>query len=89
GLAGFFAVAGTYGLCYQGFSGGLGWAGIAVSLLARNSFLALFPAALFYAALKAGIDQTLLSSTLGFEASFLIQALILIIAAVRFRPCPS
>ncbi|MDR2097756.1 MAG: ABC transporter permease, partial [Spirochaetaceae bacterium] len=40
GLAGFFAVAGTYGLCYQGFSGGLGWAGIAVSLLARNSFLA-------------------------------------------------
>jgi simple sugar transport system permease protein len=85
GLSGFFAVAGTYGLCYQGFSGGLGWAGLAVALLARARFLALIPAALFYAALKSGIDQTLLSSALSFEASYLIQALILISASVRFR----
>ncbi|MDR1257356.1 MAG: ABC transporter permease, partial [Spirochaetaceae bacterium] len=59
GLCGFFAVAGSYGLCYQGFSGGLGWAGIACALIARNRFPALIPAALFYAALKSGIDQTL------------------------------
>ncbi|MDR0685721.1 MAG: ABC transporter permease, partial [Spirochaetaceae bacterium] len=51
GLAGFFAVAGTYGLCYQGFSGGLGWAGLSVALLARSRFLAIIPASLFYAAL--------------------------------------
>jgi simple sugar transport system permease protein len=83
GLSGFFAVAGTYGLCYQGFSGGLGWAGIACALIARNRFPALIPAALFYAALKSGIDQTLLSSVMSFEATHLLQSLILIAAAVK------
>ncbi|MDR1148479.1 MAG: ABC transporter permease [Spirochaetaceae bacterium] len=85
GLCGFFAVAGTYGLCYQGFSGGLGWAGIAVALIARNRFLALIPAALFYAALKSGIDQILLSSMMSLNAAYIIQAVILIIAAVKFK----
>ncbi|MDR2659768.1 MAG: ABC transporter permease [Spirochaetaceae bacterium] len=84
GLCGFFAVAGTYGLCYQGFSGGLGWAGISVALIARNRFLVLIPASLFYAALKSGIEQILLSSVMSFEASYLIQAVILISAAVKF-----
>jgi simple sugar transport system permease protein len=83
GLCGFFAVAGTYGLCYQGFSGGLGWAGIAVSLIARNRFLALIPASLFYAALKSGIDRTLLSSVMSLEAAYIAQAVILTAAAVR------
>jgi simple sugar transport system permease protein len=83
GLCGFFAVAGTYGLCYQGFSGGLGWAGIAVALIARNRFLALIPAALFYAALKSGIDQTLLSSVMSLKTSYIIQAVILTAAAVK------
>ena len=68
GLAGFFAVAGTYGLCYQSFRGGLGWAGLSVALLARSRFLAIIPASLFYAALKAGLDQTLFSSAVSFEA---------------------
>jgi simple sugar transport system permease protein len=83
GLCGFFAVAGTYGLCYQGFSGGLGWAGIACALIAKNRFPALIPAALFYAALKSGVDQTLLSSLMSFEATYLLQALILTAAAVK------
>ena len=82
GLCGFFAVAGTYGLSYQGFSGGLGWAGMAVSLIAGNRFLALLPASLFYAALKSGLDQTLLSSVMSINAAQLLQALILILATV-------
>jgi simple sugar transport system permease protein len=84
GLCGFFAVAGTYGLCYQGFSGGLGWAGMAVALIARNRFLALIPAALFYAALKSIVDQTLLSSVMSINASQLLQALVLMLATVKF-----
>jgi simple sugar transport system permease protein len=84
GLCGFFAVAGTYGLCYQGFSGGLGWAGMAVALIARNRFPALLPAALFYATLKSGVDQTLLSSVISINASQLLEALILMLATVKF-----
>ncbi|MFQ3547636.1 MAG: ABC transporter permease, partial [Termitinemataceae bacterium] len=36
GLTGFFAVSGTYGLCHQGFPGGLGWSAIAVALIGKN-----------------------------------------------------
>jgi simple sugar transport system permease protein len=84
GLAGFFAVAGTYGLCNLGFSGGLGWNAIAVSLIARNRPLALFPAALIYGALKAGSDSALLARGLSFETSAFIQAVVLILATVHF-----
>jgi simple sugar transport system permease protein len=84
GLCGFFAVAGTYGLCYQDFSGGLGWAGMAVALIARNRFPLLMPAALFYAVLKSYIDQTLLSANMSLNASQLLQAVILMLATVKF-----
>jgi simple sugar transport system permease protein len=84
GLAGFFAVAGTYGRCYAGFPGGLGWNAIAVSLIARNSPAALFPAALVYGWLQAGADSSLLSAGMSFETSAFVQAVILLLATVRF-----
>jgi simple sugar transport system permease protein len=84
GLTGFFAVAGTYGLCHRGFSGGLGWNAIAVALIARNYPLALFPAALVYGALKAGSDSALLAAGLNFETSAFIQAVVLLLATVHF-----
>jgi simple sugar transport system permease protein len=83
-LAGFFAVAGTYGVCHRGFPAGLGWNAIAVSLIARNKPLALMPAALAYGWLKSGSDAALLSSNLGFETSSFIQALVLLLATVRY-----
>jgi simple sugar transport system permease protein len=83
GLCGFFAVAGSYGMCYEGFTGGLGWAAIAVSLIAKNRCLALIPAALFYTALKSGADAILLDAGMSFEASSLLQALVLLIATVQ------
>ena len=88
GLCGFFAVAGTYDLCYQGFSGGIGWAGMAVALIAKNRFPALLPASLFYAALKSALDQTLLSSVMSVNASQLLQAMILVLAAVASAKRP-
>jgi simple sugar transport system permease protein len=84
GLTGFFAVAGTYGLCHQGFSGGLGWNAIAVALIARNRPLALIPTALALGCLKAGSDSALLSRGLNFETTAFIQAVALILATIRF-----
>jgi simple sugar transport system permease protein len=87
GLTGFFAVAGTYGLCHRGFSGGLGWNAIAVALIARNRPLALIPAALVFGCLKAGSDSVLLSQGLSFETTAFIQASALILATIHFsRP---
>ncbi|MDR1905223.1 MAG: ABC transporter permease [Treponema sp.] len=85
GLAGFFAVAGTYGRCHTGFPGGLGWNAIAVALIARNQPLALFPAALVYGWLKAGADSSLLAAGMSLETSGFIQAVVLLLATVRFR----
>ncbi|MDR2103466.1 MAG: ABC transporter permease [Treponema sp.] len=85
GLAGFFAVAGTYGVCHLNFSGGLGWNAIAVALIARNRPLALIPAALIYGWLKAGSDSALLAAGLQFETSAFIQAVVLILSTVHIR----
>ena len=82
-LTGFFAVAGTYGRCHLGFSGGLGWSAIAVALIAGNRPLALLPAALVYGWLKAGSDSALLAAGLNLETSSFIQAAVLLFATVR------
>lgn len=83
GLTGFFAVAGTYGVCHRSFSGGLGWSAIAVALIGRNNPLAIIPAALVYGWLKAGSDAAVLSVGLDFDTSAFIQATVLILATVR------
>ncbi|MDR2783438.1 MAG: ABC transporter permease [Treponema sp.] len=83
GLAGFFAVASTYGRCHVGFSGGLGWNAIAVALIARNRPLLLIPAAFVYAALEQGSRSAMLAIGLGFEASAFIQGAALLFAAIQ------
>jgi simple sugar transport system permease protein len=85
GLAGFFAVAGTYGMCHLGFPGGLGWNAIAVALIAKNHPLALIPSALVYGWLKAGSDAAMITTNLGVETSSLIQAVVLLLATVQFK----
>ena len=84
GLAGFFAVAGTYGMCYQGFSGGLGWNGIALALIAGNEPLLLIPAALIFGSIKAGAAAVMLHSGFGFETAAFIEAAVLLLAALPF-----
>ena len=83
-LAGFFAVAGTYGRCHAGFPGGLGWNAIAVSLIAGNRPLALLPAALVYGWLKSGSDSAMLAAGLNLETSSFVQAAVLLLATARF-----
>ena len=84
GLAGFFAVAGTYGMCYQGFSGGLGWNGIALALIAGNEPLLLFPAVLVFGSIKAGAAAVILQSGFGYETAAFIEAAVLLLAALPF-----
>jgi simple sugar transport system permease protein len=87
-LCGFFAVTGTYGIVHQGFSGGVGWAGIACALIAANCPLAVLPAALFYAWLRSGTELVLLTQGLSFDATQLIEATLLILvgASGAFHP---
>jgi simple sugar transport system permease protein len=82
-LCGFFAVTGTYGVVYQGFSGGIGWAGIACALIARNRSLAVIPAALFYACLRSGAENVLLIRGISFDSTQLLEAVVLIFATVK------
>lgn len=84
GLAGFFAVAGTYGICHRGFSGGLGWSAIAVALIARNAPLALAPAALAYAWLHSGSETAMLGTDLSFETAAFVQAAVFLLVTARF-----
>ena len=84
GLTGFFAVAGTYGMCYQGFSGGLGWNGIAMALIAANEPLLLVPVVLIFAAINAGANIVMLGAGFGFETAAFIQAAVLLLAALPF-----
>ncbi|MDR0785718.1 MAG: ABC transporter permease [Treponema sp.] len=83
GLAGFFAVSGTYGRCYAGFSGGLGWAGVTVALIAGNRPLMLFPAALVYTAVEQGVHSAALATSLQTETSALLQAAVLLAVTVK------
>ncbi|MDR2151053.1 MAG: ABC transporter permease [Spirochaetaceae bacterium] len=85
-LAGFFAVAGTYGRCHLGFSGSLGWHALAVTLIAGNRPLALFPAALLYGAVKAGSEAALLITGLQLETASFIQAAVLLVATAQLFP---
>ncbi|MDR2181885.1 MAG: ABC transporter permease [Treponema sp.] len=84
GLTGFFAVAGTYDMGYQGFSGGLGWNAVAVALIAGTEPLALIPTAFFFGALKAGSDAALFTAGFNLETASFIQAAAMILAALPF-----
>jgi simple sugar transport system permease protein len=87
-LAGFFAVSGTYGIIHKGFSGGIGWAGIAVALIAKSRPLAILPAAFFYAYLYSGANSALLSSGANFDTTLLIQGIVLAVATIKFVKKP-
>jgi riboflavin transport system permease protein len=76
GLAGGLAVLGTYGALIKGFSGGMGWNGIAVALIAKNNPLAVIPAAALFAYLEAGAKAAMLHSDITFEIAVIAQSFI-------------
>jgi simple sugar transport system permease protein len=58
------------------FSFGMGWNGIAVSLIAKNNPLAIIPAAMFFAWLEAGAKAAMLHSDVTFEIAAIVQSVI-------------
>jgi len=76
GLAGGLLVTGTHGAAIKGFSGGMGWNGIAVALIARNNPLAVVPAALLFAYLEAGAKAAMLHGDVTFEIAAIAQSFI-------------
>lgn len=76
GMAGAALVMGTHHRAISGFSGGLGWNGIAVALIARNRPVLVIPAALFFAYLNAGSNATVLQNQATWAVGSLVQAVV-------------
>jgi ABC-type uncharacterized transport system permease subunit len=76
GLAGGLAILGTQHMAVKEFSSGMGWNGIAVSLIAKNNPLAIIPAAVFFAWLDAGAKAAMLHSDVTFEIAAIVQSVI-------------
>ncbi len=84
GLAGSLMIFGSYYKVMRGFSSGIGWSAIAVSLIAKNNPLALIPAAAFYAYLDSGAKSVMIGSDVSSEIVAIVQAVIfLLITASR------
>jgi simple sugar transport system permease protein len=92
GLAGTALVLGVHHRSILQFSGGLGWNGIAVALIARNRPILLLPAALFFAVLDAGARAAVLQNQTTWELGSIVQAVVFlfvtadVLARRRKRP---
>jgi len=86
GLAGALMVFGSYYKVMRGFSSGVGWSAIAVSLIARNNPLALIPAAAFYAYLDSGSKSVMLGSDVSSEIVAIVQAVIFLLITATALP---
>jgi simple sugar transport system permease protein len=76
GLAGAVSVLGTQHMCYKGFSGGMGWNGIAVALIAKNHPIAVIPAAIFFAYIEAGAKSAMINSDVTIEIASVVQSIV-------------
>ncbi len=83
GLAGAVLVLGVHHRSILGFSGGLGWNGIAVALIARNNPVWILPAALFFAWLESGARAAVLQNQTTWELGSIIQAVVFLLITVR------
>lgn len=76
GLAGAVLVTGVHHRSILQFSGGLGWNGIAVALIARNRPGMILPAALFFAFLEAGARAAVLQNQTTWELGSIVQGVV-------------
>lgn len=83
GLAGATMILGTYYKAMKGFSAGVGWAGIAVALIAVNKPLATIPAALFFAYLESGAKSVMVGADVTSEIVAVIQSAIFFLITAK------
>ena len=86
GLTGFFAITGTWYVCHQGLSGGMGWSALAAALIARQNPFAVIPSAILLAWLETATDSALLSTRFGFDSTSIVQAVLLLVISARAMP---
>lgn len=82
GMAGFFAVTGTYYTCHQGFYSSWGWNGLTTALLGGTNIFGLIPASLMFSYLKAGIENSALFGVFSFETGYLVQGIVLLLLSL-------
>lgn len=83
-LAGVHLALGVHQRLLLAFTGGLGFSGIIVALLARNNPLIVPIAALFYAYLLVGGDRVEQAASVGSELVQVIQAVIMLLLTTGF-----
>lgn len=76
GVAGAALVFGTHHAALVGFTGGLGWNGIAVALIARNNPALVIPAALAFGYLEAGARASMVLTDFSFELGAVVQGVV-------------
>jgi len=84
GLAGRLLLHAGSGQAIQGLSGGLGWNGLSIALVAGTDPLLALPASLLFAFLDSGSRSASLLSDLSPETAALMKALILLLVTARF-----
>lgn len=84
GLAGAFLVLGSYHRAIKGFSGGLGWTGLAVALVAGNAPLAVIPAAFLFAYLNSGSKAVMVGADVTQDIVSIIEAAVFFLVTARF-----
>ncbi|HUX38166.1 MAG TPA: ABC transporter permease [Rectinemataceae bacterium] len=83
GMAGLLATVGASGQAVQGMTAGLGWNGLAVSLVAGTDPLLSIPSALFFAWLSEGAKAASILSDLPTATASVITALIVLLVTAR------
>ncbi|WP_028974598.1 ABC transporter permease [Spirochaeta cellobiosiphila] len=85
-LAGGIWVAGYHGKMIQSFSGGVGWNGIAVALIARKNPIAILPAAFLMAYLESASQAATIHSDFPYELGSILQGLVLLLVTLQYYP---
>jgi ABC-type uncharacterized transport system permease subunit len=83
GIGGAFLVLGQAGRAVKGMTGGVGWNGLAVALIAGSDGLGAVPAALFFAWLDAGSRQASIVADLSPDASSVLKAIALFLITAK------
>ncbi len=83
GLAGSVSILGTHHMAIKGFTGGIGWSGIAAALIAKNNPLAVIPAALFLAYIEAGAKSAMINSDITIEIALVVKSVVFFLITAK------
>ena len=86
GLSGSLIVLGTYHSAISGFSLGIGFSAIAVSLIAKNNPILIIPSAIFFAYIEEGAKSASIQSDASIDMALLLQSIIFLIISIKVIP---